>query len=109
MPTFVTYSALITACEKGQDLAKALQHFKDSLHLGIKPDIITYNALISACGKGKQTERALEILEEMKQQGLEPDIIIYNHYLIHIRTSRRKSYSRSPRTPYQKKKYRRRE
>ena len=45
-PTIVTYAALISTCEKGKDLRKALQLFECSRLQGMKPNIITYSALI---------------------------------------------------------------
>ena len=44
-PDSVTYSALISACEKGQNLPKALQIWKDLQRQGVKPTIFTYSAL----------------------------------------------------------------
>ena len=56
MPGVVTYSALISACEKGKQPEQALELFEAMKQQGVVPDVITYNALISACEKGKQPE-----------------------------------------------------
>ena len=52
-PNIITYSALISACEKGKQPERALEIFDKMQQQGIVPNIITYNALISACEKGK--------------------------------------------------------
>ena len=39
--TIVTYPTLISACEKGKDLRKAMQLFEGCLHQGMKPTIVT--------------------------------------------------------------------
>ena len=44
----VTYSALISACEKGKQPERALELFEAMQRQGLVPDVITYNALISA-------------------------------------------------------------
>jgi len=44
MPDIITYSSLISTCEKGQHEAKALQFCEDLPRQGIKPTIVTYNA-----------------------------------------------------------------
>ena len=61
-PNIVTYNSLISACEKGQSLPKALQLSVDSQRQGIKPNIVTYNSLISACEKGQTLQKALQLL-----------------------------------------------
>ena len=48
----VTYNALISTCEKGHDLSKALHLCEELQRQSIKSDIVTYNVLISACEKG---------------------------------------------------------
>ncbi len=48
-PNTVTYSALISAYEKGGQLEKALAAFRQQLAACVEPDLITYSSLISAC------------------------------------------------------------
>ena len=56
VPDIITYSALISACEKGKQPERALQLFEAMKQQGMVPNVITYNTLISACEKGKQPE-----------------------------------------------------
>ena len=55
----ITYSALISACEKGKQPERALELFEAVMQQCDVPNLITYNALISACEKGKLPEQAL--------------------------------------------------
>ncbi|CAK0893392.1 unnamed protein product [Prorocentrum cordatum] len=85
-PDVISYSAGISACEKGDEM---------------EPDVISYSAGISACEKGEQWQRwsptssatalgsararrassgsrALALLSEMREAKLEPDVISYS-------------------------------
>ena len=62
-PDIVTHAALISACEKGQDLSKALHLCVALQRQGLKPDIVTYSALINACGKGQDLASALQLMD----------------------------------------------
>ncbi len=55
-PSFISYSALISACDKGKQQECALELFEAMQRQGVVPSFITYNALISACEKDKQPE-----------------------------------------------------
>ena len=68
----ITYSALISACEKGKQPDRALELFEAMKQQGVIPNTITYSALISACEKGKQLERALEFFEPTRRQRVVP-------------------------------------
>ena len=50
----ITYSAQISACEKGQQPERALELFKALQRQGMVTSVITHNALISACEEGQQ-------------------------------------------------------
>lgn len=65
-PNTITYSALISACEKGFQWQLALQVFEDMKRAGVVPNRYTFNALISACGKCGQVDEAFRTFEEMK-------------------------------------------
>ena len=45
----ITYSAAISACEKGQTPQQALHLLQELQLRGLLPDVITYSAAISAC------------------------------------------------------------
>ena len=47
VPNVITYSALISACEKGKQPERALELFEAMKRQGVVPDVITYSALIS--------------------------------------------------------------
>ena len=53
VPGAITYSSLISACEKGKQPEQALKAFEATVQQGVVADAITYSALISACEKGK--------------------------------------------------------
>jgi pentatricopeptide repeat protein len=42
----VTYNALISACEKGQQWERALDTFADMKQAGVQPDVVTFSALV---------------------------------------------------------------
>ena len=61
LPDVVTYSALISACEKEEHSGRSMTLFEAMKQQGVVPNFISHSALISACEKGKQPERALEL------------------------------------------------
>ena len=63
-PDVITYSAVISACEKCKNYKKALDLLQEMKDSGIDPNVITYNATISACEKCSELEIALELLED---------------------------------------------
>ena len=62
-PDIVTYNVLISTCEKGKDLRKALQLCEGIWHQGMKLDIVTYNALISTREKGQDLRKGLQLFK----------------------------------------------
>eukprot|EP00913_Durusdinium_trenchii_P007882 g7396.t1 len=48
----ITYNAVITACEKGEQWLEALRLLKSMPQAAVSSDVISYNATISACEKG---------------------------------------------------------
>ena len=48
VPDVITYNALISTCEKGEQLERATEIFQAMRQQGMAPNVITYNALISA-------------------------------------------------------------
>merc|ERR1712146_613455 len=77
-PDTITYSAAISACEKGGQSQEALRLLDEMKKNNIPPNTITYNAAISACEKGGQWQEALRLLDEMKKNNIAPNTITYN-------------------------------
>lgn len=49
----ITYSSLISACEKAGRCEMALQLFERMHKEGCTPNVVTYNSLIAACSHGE--------------------------------------------------------
>ena len=49
LPDVITYSAAISACEKGHKPHQALHLLQELQLRGLLPNVITYSAAISAC------------------------------------------------------------
>ena len=64
-PDLVSYSAAISACEKGTRTDRALGLLQHALDRGLEPDLICFHASIGASGSGKNADRAVELLEEL--------------------------------------------
>jgi pentatricopeptide repeat domain-containing protein 1 len=54
----ITYSSLISACEKAGRCELALQLFEQMHKEGCMPNVVTYNSLIAACSHGEATAAA---------------------------------------------------
>ena len=63
--TLVSYSAGISACEKGAQWPLALSLLGEVRGAKLEPDVISYSAGISACEKGEEWQRALVLLIKM--------------------------------------------
>jgi len=71
----ITYSAAISACEKGEGLLQeALRLLDEMKKTSIAPNTSIYSAAISACEKGKegQWQEALRLLDEIESMNLLP-------------------------------------
>ena len=62
----VTYNAAISACEKGQQWASALNLLGQMWHWSVQANVVTYSAAISACERGQQWASALELLGKIQ-------------------------------------------
>ncbi len=49
----ITYSSLISACEKAGQWELALELFSEMQLEGCRPNVVTYNSLITACAQGE--------------------------------------------------------
>ena len=58
----IGYSAVISACEKGEQWEKALALLREIPKKRPNPEVITCSAVISACEKGEQWEKALALM-----------------------------------------------
>ena len=72
-PNEISYSAAISACEKGKQWEEALRLLQQTTCRALTPDKISYSAAISACEKGKQWVEALRLLLEMTCMVLTPN------------------------------------
>ena len=57
----VSYSANISACEKGQQWQCALRLLEEMRSGGIAVDVISFSASIGACEKGQHNRELLEV------------------------------------------------
>ena len=65
----ITYSSLISACEKAGRWEDALRLFDEMQRDGCTPNTVTYNSLITACGQGEfQWQEQVFVLAGFLQQ-----------------------------------------
>ena len=50
----ITYSSLVSACEKAGRWQLALELLEEMHRDACKPNVVTFNSLIAACGQGAQ-------------------------------------------------------
>ena len=74
----ITFSSLISACEKGKNPEQALEIFVSMEHQRVQPNVITFSSLISAYEKDKNPDRTLEIFASMEHQRVQPNVITFN-------------------------------
>ena len=65
MPSMVSYSAAICACEKGRQWEEALQLLQEMPHRLLLPSLICYSAAALACEAGVNWKQALRMLHHM--------------------------------------------
>mmetsp|Transcript_6182 Transcript_6182/g.20777 ORF Transcript_6182/g.20777 Transcript_6182/m.20777 type:complete len:562 (+) Transcript_6182:785-2470(+) len=88
-PNTVTYSALVTACEKGGQWERAFEVVETMRAKGVKPNEYTFAALISACEKCGHVKGALRAYEMMREEGVKPDVVTFNALVSACEKSRR--------------------
>jgi len=67
VPDVITYSALISACERGKSPELAMEVFRSMQRQSAVPDIVIYSAFISSCGKAQQPKKALEAFKAISE------------------------------------------
>ncbi|CAK0880212.1 unnamed protein product [Prorocentrum cordatum] len=73
----LSYSAGISACEKGNQWQRALALLNEAREAKLELAVISYNAGVRACERGGQWQRALALLGEMQEAKHDPDSISY--------------------------------
>jgi pentatricopeptide repeat protein len=68
----ISYSAAISACEKGLQYKKALELLREMEERGIQPNVISYNTLIQCSFAVKTFGEALSIVKCGQKAGLYP-------------------------------------
>ncbi|CAK0880211.1 unnamed protein product [Prorocentrum cordatum] len=85
----LSYSAGISACEKGKQWQRALALFGEMLAAKLEPNVtVPYSAGISACEKGEQWQRALALLCEMLGAKLQPNVSLLQRWDQRVREGR---------------------
>ena len=64
-PDVISYSAAISACEKGGRWEQALEVFDEMRSRGVEPNVITYTSAMSACVKSGEPHTALRLFDEL--------------------------------------------
>ena len=80
-PNEVSFSAGISACEKGDRWQVALEILSEMATSEASPNVFSYSACISACERASQWQLALVLLAQMFTAGIVPDQIILNTLL----------------------------
>jgi len=78
LPNNITYSSIISTCNKERKWKIALSIFNEMKLQGHHSDPIVYSAMISALSTARQWEKALELLREMDELFGEANVIAYN-------------------------------
>ncbi|CAK0837627.1 unnamed protein product [Prorocentrum cordatum] len=71
----LSYSAGISACQKGEQWQRALWLLSEMRGAEVEPNLFSYSAAISACEKGEQWQQAMLLLGEMWGAKLAPDVV----------------------------------
>ena len=61
----MSFSASISACEKGKHWEVAFGLLQEMVHLLLTPNVASFSEATNACEKGMQREGALGLLQEM--------------------------------------------
>ena len=82
-PDAYSYSATISALDRGGQGARALQLFAKMQAQGVSPTVVTYNTAIRACASTQAEDSAgwpvaLSLLDDMRDDGLAPNLYTFN-------------------------------
>merc|ERR1740130_2407741 len=80
-PNVVSYSAMIDACAKANDPARAVQWYEAMRMRGVAPNGHSIAALINVCAKRGDVASACWWLESMEAIDLSPDVVVYTSVL----------------------------
>ena len=75
--TTSTYSAAISACDRGNEPLQALALLQEMHQKEIAPNSYTYTGALAACRRGGYWQFALQLLQQMKKAQLAPAIENY--------------------------------
>ncbi|CAE7500055.1 unnamed protein product, partial [Symbiodinium necroappetens] len=73
----VTYSSVITACERGGQWQRALLLFHQMKVEGVEANVVTYNTAMTACERGSHWPGSLELFDEMEEHKLLPTVVSF--------------------------------
>jgi len=71
-PDVITYSALISACEKGAQWQLARAVFEEMKAAGVKPEVQTYDPLITVLWQCSQRRTAMDLYVQASEAGVYP-------------------------------------
>jgi pentatricopeptide repeat protein len=82
-PDEVTYTMMIHACAKNDEVERALNLFEDMSNRGLYPTDVTFNTIINACARRPDYyDEAFNLLGQMQEvHGFVPDQVTYNTLL----------------------------
>lgn len=85
-PDAAVYTSLLSACNRAQDLERAMVLLEEMQSFNVKPNSYTFNSILSILSTMDKTssldlDRASLIWEKMSSLGIHPDTRTYNTYL----------------------------
>jgi pentatricopeptide repeat protein len=84
-PNVITFSAAISACEKGGQWKRALSLLDEMRDNGVAPDVIIFNAAILACAKASRPGVALQLFDQLDASQLQANEVSFNALLDALR------------------------
>ena len=77
LPNVISYSALLSACERGGQWERSLTLLKEMVNAKVLPDGVACGAALSACERGWQWELVLHLLFSMPVSKLKLDSVCF--------------------------------